>query len=112
LAADAPGVNPLVASSPTVIREFVSAEQLPGVLWAYDQALKWTYFTIIPVGESSSLFTPSLTVITDGNTAAMSIIAALFIKNKALAMPGAKPPGQNAKKDAVAEDSEKMSAEA
>jgi hypothetical protein len=42
----------------------------------------------------------------------MSIIAALFIKNKALAMPGAKPPGQNAKKDAVAEDPEKMSAEA
>jgi hypothetical protein len=54
LLTDAPGVNPVVAQSPNTIRQFVSSDQLPNVLWAYDQSLKWTYFTIIPVGMSTS----------------------------------------------------------
>jgi EmrB/QacA subfamily drug resistance transporter len=78
LAKFAPGVDPIVASSPTVIRQFVSTAQLPGVLKSYDLALRWAYLSIVPVGG-------------------VALIAAFFVKNRSLKPPGAK--GKKEKKD-------------
>jgi EmrB/QacA subfamily drug resistance transporter len=68
LAKFAPGVDSIVASSPTVIRQYVSGEQLQGVLTAYDESLKWTYITIVPV-------------------AGIAVISALFVKSRSLKPP-------------------------
>lgn len=68
----APGVNSIVASSPTTIRQFVTGDQLAGVLKAYDQSREWAYITLVPV-------------------AGVALIFGIFVKDKPLVTPGAPP---------------------
>ena len=86
VSADAPNVNSIVASSPTVIRNFVSGQDLQNVITAYDQSLKSVFITCVPI-------------------AGFAAICALFIKNRPL-LGGqrAAPKGEGA----ASEDMEKQ----
>ena len=85
---DAPGVNSVVASSPTVIRSYVSGQNLENVILAYTQSLKFTYITCVPL-------------------AGFSAVCAVFIKNrKVLGGRGASP--KKAEKSEQQEDAEKQ----
>jgi hypothetical protein len=76
---DAPAAPSVVASSPTIIRDVVSGDDLANVVHAYSQSVRWTYVCAIPV-------------------AILAVVCALFVKNRPLGPP---------KKPKSAEDPEK-----